>query len=357
MARAFIREHKPDFERKQKELDKYKMAKVHVQKIFPMMSARHAGKATKVFEKQESFTMILAPLAEFILIKDLQLAEEDIKNKEALALMKELRECKDSSLVLDLLDKVELLTCETPLLAFKNDPDQRRKWFATTYSDEWCGVMGGWFRSYYGCFNGCDWNGEQPVMTKGCCGTLIPSKLWNTKFEDPLAESQRWYCWCTKRHSASWGQVVEIMTLSGKLLYCWATVPPDTIQDIRALKIERELGKQATAEEIYDSLPVIPPQQTEGCIQVHPLAPRCRPGEERFFTMEEDFFNKLPKFEWYQIFNMTGAPMMDMKKTGAKARRALEWEIDGKKKQVMARMTERANARAKASGASSSSAK
>ena len=342
--RAFIREHKPDFVRKQKEMDVYKMAKTHVQKIFPMMSLRQKGKAIKVFEGQESFTAIFAPFAEYILIKNLQLSEEDKKNNKALALMDDLRQCKDASKVLDLLDRVEMLTCETPLLAFKDDPDQHRKWFATTYSDEWCGVLGGWFRSYYICLYNCVWEAGRPKMCPGCCGTLIPSKLWNLKIEDdPLADAQRWYCWQNHKHNATWGQVIEMMTLTKKLLYIWAKVPAGSIQDIRALKIEEEMGPSVTAEQIYDMLLVIPPQKTS-FITIHPDAPKCPPGKERFFYMDEETFNQLEEFQWYQIFNMTGAPMTEHVKTGAKAKAKMEQGVAAKKAEIDARMKSRAAA-------------
>ena len=62
-------------------------------------------------------------------------------------MMKALTELKDSAKVMDMLERVMLLTAETPLLAL-DDPDQKRKFMTTTYADEWCGCLGGWFRSW-----------------------------------------------------------------------------------------------------------------------------------------------------------------------------------------------------------------
>ena len=54
-------------------------------------------------------------------------------------------------------------------------------------------------------------------------------------------------------------------------------------------------------EEIYASLPIIPPALHEKVITIHPAAPVCLPGRERWFTMNAEVFNNLQCFEWYQI--------------------------------------------------------
>lgn len=252
-------------------------------------------------------------------------------------LIKELRELKDSSKILDAIDRVMLLTAETPLLAFRDDPDQHRKWFATTYADEWSGYMGGWFRSFYVCMHGCGWEEERPIMQGDCCGTLVPSKMWGLKIEnDPLADGQKWYCYQNHRHIASWGQVVEFMTVGGRLMYAWATVPSGSIQDIRAIAIEQKVGKKATAEDIYSSLEIHPPSTSHDNIFLHKKAPVTEPP--RYFGMDPDFFNKLPTFPWYQIFNMTGAPLTEVVKTGAQAKKAATWEVGEKKRELTARI-------------------
>jgi hypothetical protein len=294
-------------------------------------------------EKQESLIQVFAPLSEFIFIKDAQMSQKAEDWTESQKLMKQLTELKDAAKVLDLVERVMLLTAETPLLAFKDDPNQRRKFMATTYADEWSGCLGGWFRSWYVCMHGCKWIPfmNKPQMCEGCCGTLVPSKLWGLLHEDdPLADGQRWYCWVTHRYNASWGQVVELMTVSGKLMYAWAEVPSGTIQDIRAMKIERDCPGM-TAEQIYDSLPVIPPQTAHGHISVHHLAPACEPGKERWFSMEPDFFNSLPVFPWNQIFNLAGAPMKVAQATGKDAQKKVWWDVDAKKKQLAASIASR----------------
>ena len=195
-ARTWILQHQADYERRRKDHENYEAAKKHTLGFFPMMSSQEKHKTKKILEKHGSFVTVFTPLAQAILLKDAQMAEKSKEWNEAQQLIKELRQLKDSAKVLDALDRVMLLTVEVPLLAFEGKSDSRRKWFATTYADEWSGYMGGWFRSWYVCMSGCGWGGEgkkDPVMNATCCGTLIPSKLWNLKIKDPLADGQRWY--------------------------------------------------------------------------------------------------------------------------------------------------------------------
>jgi len=295
-------------------------------------------------------------LLEFILIKDIQMQCMADEMTEAAKLMNELRTCSDPQKIRDLLERVELLTADGPLLAFKDSEDADRKWLATTYSDEWSGVAGGWFRSYYICCYDCEWKKvdgvDVPVLTCDSCNTAIPSKLWDRKIPDPMARHQAYYCHQNHKHNASWGQIVEVMTLSGKLLYAWAQVPSCHIQDIRAMKIEKDCPGM-TAEEIFESLPVIPPQ-THSCIKVHPTANVGEPTP-RFYTMDNEFFNDLAVFKWHQIFNMTGAPLRVQEKTGKKAKNALAWEIDERKKELSRSIEARKGTAASSLPSSSSS--
>ena len=334
--RAFIREHKPDFARKQKETDNYKIAKKHAQVLFPMMMVCSLrNKAVRELEHIDSFSALMAPLLEFILIKDVQLQgmADDMSN--AVKLMTELRACVDPVKIKDLLERIELMTADGPLKAFVDTEDADRKWLATTFADEWSGVMGGWFRSYYICCHNCEWRKEGtvdvPVLTDKSCNVAIPSKEWDRKKEDPMAPRQAYYCHTFHKHNASWGQIVEIMTLSGKLMYAWAEVPSAHLQDIRALKIEKDCPGMS-ADQIFESLPIILPQ-THSEISVH-LTANAGLSRPKYFSMRPEFFNNLSVFKWHQIFNMTGAPIKEQLQTGKQAKKALEWQIDGRKKEL-----------------------
>ena len=147
-ARTWIAKNKSDYQRRERDNDQYVLAKKCALKFFAFMTPRRKGKATKILEKQESLIQVFAPLSEYIFIKDVQMSKAAEDWTEGQKLMKALTELKDSAKVMDTLERVMLLTAETPLLAFKDDPDQKRKFMATAYADEWCGCLGGWFRSW-----------------------------------------------------------------------------------------------------------------------------------------------------------------------------------------------------------------
>ena len=154
-----------------------------------MMPGHEKYKARNVLENHPSFVQVFCPLAEAIVMKDEQMQGDVTKLNEAQKIMKDLRQVRKSEQVLDGIERVMLLTADTPLLAFANHKDQERKYFATTYADEWSGFMTGWFRSWYICLHGCEHSGDRPKMTPSTCGTLIPSKLWPRKDEEgPLAK-------------------------------------------------------------------------------------------------------------------------------------------------------------------------
>ena len=157
-----------------------------------------------------------------------------------------------------------------------------------------------------------------------------------------MAEKQKWYCWQGHKYKATWGQVVEFMTVGGRLMYAHATVPCSNIQDMRAIWIESEVGLEATAEQIYDRLEIIAPQTSHENIFVHKGAPPAEHGQrQRWFGIDQEFYNNIPTFPWYQIFNMTGAPLREVKATGKAAKRAAEYEVDQQKRLWSDRMAKR----------------
>ena len=208
-----------------------------------------------------------------------------------------------------------------PWFAFDGHSGARRKWLATTYADEWIQDVGrGWVRSWHICLHGCGWvseSGDRPRMNTRCCGSLTSSKLWHLMNEgDPLAADQRWYCWQNHRYNASWGQVVEFMTVEGSLMYAWADVPTGDMLDVRAAKIEQEVSPDATAKDIYKSLQIFSPQTSHEHIFVHPVAPQAAEGQvQRWYGVDINFYNQLPYFAWEEIVNMTGAPLTEIETT------------------------------------------
>ena len=129
-----------------------------------------------------------------------------------------------------------------------------------------------------------------------------------------MADGQKWYCWQRHKYKATLGQVVEFMTVGGRLLYAHAEVPCRNIQDMRAIYIESQVGLETT-----DTLDIFPPQTSHENIFVHKGAPPAQNGEApHWFAIDQEFYNNLPTFPRYQIFNMTGAPMREIPATGHK---------------------------------------
>ena len=72
------------------------------------------------------------------------------------------------------------------------------------------------FRSYYTCQSG----GEGYE-----CLTVITSKAWRRRFEDPLATKQRWKCtWCGAKYKTWMGVIIEIKK-DGVFYYLKAEIP------------------------------------------------------------------------------------------------------------------------------------
>ena len=60
---------------------------------------------------------------------------------------------------------------------------------------------------------------------------------------------------------------------------------------------------------------------------------------QRWYGIDAEFYNQLPTFPWYQIFNMTGAPLTVVQSTGVAAKKKAEWAVD-EQKRVLARRIE-----------------
>lgn len=346
-ARAWIESHRAGFARKQKAIEKYKIATTFKQAFFAFQSKREGLRAVRILESRDDMVILFAPMAEFILIKKAQMDDELDEWSDAMKLMEEMRQCSDHRKVIDYLDRIQACARPTPCLAFAGAEDGDRKWAATTYCDDWVGCLGGWFRSWFVCLacgkkntTAVQWgaNGTKPIVViqHEVCLTVIPSKIWGTKFEDPMAPHQKWYCWDTSKYNAGYGVIVEMMTLSKRLVYAWAQCPSTDVLDIRALKIEAECPNM-TADEIYEHIPVIPPTCTSGAIQPHP----AHPHDGRYFKVDAGFFNTLPTFEWQQVYNLTGCPREAVKATGQKAMKARDWSETQTREAAIARVEAR----------------
>jgi hypothetical protein len=147
------------------------------------------------------------------------------------------------------------------------------------------------------CCAGAAWDPIQNCNAK--CLSALPSQDWSTKFADPSATKQKWYCHCGARYNASWGQLVEISRVnsSGQLekLYMCADVPTWDVEDVRATSHEVEMAP-ASPTDLYNNLKRVEPTLTSIVV--------LREGHKRIVDLAT--WNEMPKFLWTEIFALVG---------------------------------------------------
>ena len=172
---------------------------------------------------------------------------------------------------------------------------------ASSYADEWVSSLFGHFRYWYICLakTGEDWLIEEEQQDT--CRTVIKSKCWDTKFDDPLAAKQKWYCKCHAKFNACWGVIIEMKFNSEKgLRYYRAEVPDDHVKDALSMKHERDLGNLVTTpEELYARMREVAP--TVNSIIV------CVDEEKGHYRIPNaDDLAKIPQWSWYDLFALAG---------------------------------------------------
>ena len=96
---------------------------------------------------------------------------------------------------------------------------------------------------------------------------MTASKDWTRRHADPLATKQRWYCWCDAKYKATWGQVIEMRTTGGKLLYAKTECPPAHVLDVRAMHVEQTIAMNVrSATELFDLIPKHLPTASGGIL-------------------------------------------------------------------------------------------
>ena len=171
---------------------------------------------------------------------------------------------------------------------------------AAQYSDEWvCNKKNGKvlsaFRSFYICLAG----GAQP------CYTVMPSKTWRTFHEDPLASKQRWYCVCCgAKYLTKFGMLIEI-EIRGVFYYVKAEIPPDNLEDLRAMWLEQTL-KPSRPEDLYEMLKLVTPHASGILKPIEPsdvFVGYQTKYDPNAYKITSSAYNSLPNFDWQQIMN------------------------------------------------------
>ena len=173
---------------------------------------------------------------------------------------------------------------------------------AAQYSDEWVcnldakGQVTSAFRSFYICMAG---------GADNTCYTVIPSKVWATKHVDPLAPKQKWYCNCCGAvYRTKFGMIIEI-EIRGQFYYVKAQIPPDNLEDTRAMYLEQTLAP-TSPEDLLDKLKNVAPHRS-AIFRLITRADVYGGGKTKFdastFKITGEAYSKLQEFDWQQIMN------------------------------------------------------
>ena len=250
----------------------------------------------------ESMQDLFQPLAEFIIRKReaMDLVVKDVARHAQL--VRQLANCKSILMETAILEEMEQLELDDKYLAFESKGEDQHKFIlAASYSDEWTeikntkGQVVGGIYSWYVCRARTGWNDKLGCNAE--CLTVTPSKDWDRKFGDPLASKQRWYCHCSAKYKAGWGQLVELkrVNASGEVerSYMKTDVPTWDAEDVRAMFLESTLDP-TTPDELYNNVKRVQPTLSNIVIKSD--------GHTRICSAET--WGELPSFSWSEIFRM-----------------------------------------------------
>ena len=87
--------------------------------------------------------------------------------------------------------------------------------------------------------------------------------------------------------------VIEIQ-VGGKFYYAKADIPPDNLEDLRALKLEETL-QPTDPDDLFAKLELVTPHQSS-------FLRRITQGKDAFI-IDGPVYKQLPQFDWQQIMN------------------------------------------------------
>ena len=306
---ADLKSQRPDNVKRKARIIEFTNARKKVQENFPMMSSKQE---VRVLTRQ-SFSEMFAP---FVKIIELKIRHMEMNSglweeyEKLVSLMKVCTSAEESKALLARMQAHEQKMEEMELpMAFQEKcvPGSETHWRymqAAQYSDEWVcnkdpkGHVTSAFRSFYICLAG---GTDQ-------CLTVIPSKKWSTKHDDPLAAKQRWYCICCgAMYKTRFGMVVEIQ-IRGNFYYVRAPIPPDNLEDTRALYLEQTL-KPSSPEDLLDKLKDVVPHPSEilrRITQNDVWGNQKTRFDPDAFKLSANAYKKFQEFDWQQIMNFGG---------------------------------------------------
>ncbi len=131
------------------------------------------------------------------------------------------------------------------------------------------------------------------------------SKMWDKLHVNPLAQGQRWYCWCMGRYLTKYGIIVEFI-INDVPHYCWAPFPVQGLVDAKALMVEGRMSvhNAKSPDHLYTLIKAVKPVASESLIKE-------RADMKGSFNFVNISFSELPVLDWNQVFALAE----DMMKT------------------------------------------
>ena len=311
---ADLRNSRPDNLKRKFRVEAFTNARARVQENFPTMTNKQEVRTLT----RKTFVEMFEPFAKIfeLKIRHMEMNKGLWEEYELLvSMMKVCTSAVESEVLMASIHAHEKKMEATELpLAFQSkcEPGSDEHWRymqAAQYSDEWIcnkspttGQVVSAFRSFYICLAG----GADAI-----CYTVIPSKKWSTKHADPLASKQTWYCICCGAgYKTKFGMIIEI-EIRNIFYYVRAQIPPDNLEDTRALYLEETL-KPSSPEDLLSKLSNVTPYKSE---ILRPITKSDVWGSSKTkydpdaFKIDATAFKKLQEFDWQQIMNFSQGKM------------------------------------------------
>jgi hypothetical protein len=316
-AQLHIIQVSPGFKRKSEQQSRWQQAKKCVKVDFEMMSGSRKQIRTLTLAAMKT---LFSPMADAIVRKHrhMELLNSDLDMHKSM--IQRMKTCTDPTECQEMLTELDNLL-DSPLLGFEGKKDQWQFQLASTYSDEYVSdsKSGSYMRFFFMCLSG---HADTPCMT------IQQSKEWKTKSGDPLWP-KGWTCPCGTTYRTKYGVIVEIVApgIDG-ILYCRAPVPDEHVNDMRAMMHEDVL-KPATPLALYGAVPECKPSSTSMIVKKERDMYGNKCDNQWTFSSKKDY-EKLPKFDWYQVFNLAGKvlPPHPLTKKQKKEKARQLWEAE-----------------------------
>jgi hypothetical protein len=265
VALAHIRSTRKDLQKRMDRTAAYKKAKANPPATWEF---EHGNRKQRRVILRNEMLDVWRPAAHAILLKASQLQKRAGHGEKHAALCERLRLEKnpfEMEKILGEIDEAEDAFCNAcEPLAFQDRSRTREELFryrmAADYSDGWVEVKAadgrllGGFSSFYICRAGA-------VESK--CNSLILNKDWQRQHVDILAPGQRWKCRCCgTKYLTKFGMIVEIRWVGGGASLSLAPCTDDDDKDLHACILQDKFPDVKTAEELYDLIPTVVPQES-----------------------------------------------------------------------------------------------